>query len=166
VTSPAQAAARPARARPRSPVLLAILAALQALMACNAVAVRRGETTAADVKVPTQPVTNVNILAIGRADADGRIVLRGTGISVARGETVMIGLSGPGMIPGTGFVVLGFGFQTTVVRFGETQGGSGMVQPAVVLSLAVPPDTPPGLYSIVAMRGFEFALFSGSIEVL
>ncbi|MEW6272415.1 MAG: hypothetical protein AB1689_24295 [Thermodesulfobacteriota bacterium] len=146
--------------------MLALVAGLQALAACNAVAVRRGETTSADVLVPTQPTTNVNILAIGRADVDGRIVLRGTGISVTRGETVMIGMSGPGMIPGTGFVVLGFGFQASVVRFGETQGGSGIVQPAVVLSLVVPADTPPGLYSIVAMRGFEFALFSGAIEVV
>jgi hypothetical protein len=73
---------------------------------------------------------------------------------------------GPGMIEGTGFVVLGIGFQASVVRFGETQGGSGEPQPAAVLTLAVPPDAQPGLYSIVAMRGFEFALFSGGIEVV
>jgi len=142
------------------------LLALLLLAACHPVAVRRGETTQADVTVPTQPVANVNILAIGRADAAGQIVLRTTGIEVARGETATIGLMGPGMTPGTGFVVLGIGFQASVVRFGETQGGSGASQPAAVLSLVVPDDAPPGLYSIVAVRGFEFALFSGGIEVV
>ncbi|HEY8515035.1 MAG TPA: hypothetical protein VIS07_05955 [Candidatus Binatia bacterium] len=145
--------------------LLAILGALQLLLACTAVEVRRGETTLADVQVPTQPTTSVNILGIGRADAEGRIVLRPTGISVSRGETAIIGLSGPGMIPGTGFVVLGFGFQANVVRYAETQGGSGTPQPAVVLSLTVPADTPPGLYSIMALRGYEFAMMTAAIEV-
>lgn len=149
--------------RARSTALLA----LTLLAACHPVAVRRGETTVADVTVPTQPVTAVNILAIGRAASDGgQIVLRTTGIAVARGETATIGLMGPGMIEGTGFVVLGIGFQATVLRFGETQGGSGEPQPAAVLTLVVPPDAQPGLYSIVAVRGFEFALFSGGIEVV
>jgi len=143
-----------------------LLVALGLLAACHPVAVRRGETTAADVTVPTQPVTAVNILAIGRADDAGQIVLRSTGIAVARGETATIGVMGPGMTPGTGFVVLGIGFQANVVRFGETQGGSGTSQPAAVLSLVVPADARPGLYSIVAVRGFEFALFSGGIEVV
>jgi len=146
-----------------------LLLALSLLAACHPVAVRRGETAAADVTVPTQPVANVNILAVGRADqADpaGQIVLRTTGIAVARGETATIGLMGPGMVPGTGFVVLGIGFAANVVRFGETQGGSGASQPAAVLSLVVPADAPPGLYSIVAVRGFEFAVFSGGIEVV
>lgn len=134
------------------------------LAACHPVAVRPGQTTIADVTVPTQPATTVNILGIGRADAGGQIVLRATGISVARGETVTIGITGPGMTPGTGFVVLGFGFQATVVRYGETQGGSGP-QPAAVVTLVVPADTPPGLYSIVAVRGLEFALLSAGIEV-
>ena len=70
------------------------------------------------------------------------------------------------MVPGTGFVVLGIGFQASVERFGETQGGSGASQPAAVLSLVIPPDARPGLYSIVAVRGFEFAVFSGGIEVV
>lgn len=148
---------------PRARTLL--LAALTALAACHPVAVRQGERTLADVTVPTLPVRNVNILALGRADASGQIVLRSTGITVARGETATIGVMGPGMTPGTGFVVLGIGFQANVIRFGETQGGSGTAQPAAVLSLAVPPDARPGLYSIVALRGLEFALFSGGIEV-
>jgi hypothetical protein len=143
-----------------------LLLALTLLAACHPVAVRGGETTVADITVPTQPVANVNILAIGRADAAGQIVLRTTGIEVARGETATIGLMGPGMAPGTGFVVLGIGFQANVVRFGETQGGSGTAQPAAVLSLVVPPDAPAGLYSIVAVRGFELAVFSGGIEVV
>ena len=143
-----------------------LVAALALLPACHPVAVRRGETTIADVTVPTQPAANVNILAIGRADDQGQIVLRSTGIAVTRGETATIGLMGPGMTPGTGFVVLGFGFQANVVRFGETQGGSGTAQPAAVVSLVVPAGTPPGLYSIVALRGLEFSLFSGGIEVL
>lgn len=146
--------------------MLLLAAALTSLAACHPVAVRPGETTIADVTVPTQATTDVNILGIGRADATtGQITLRSTGISVARGETAMIGVMGPGMIPGTGFVVLGFGFQTTVVRYGETQGGAGS-QPAVVLSLVVPASTPPGLYSIIAVRGFEFSMLSGSIEVI
>ncbi len=72
---------------------------------------------------------------------------------------------GPGMTPGTGFAVVGIGFSATVVRYGETQGGSGGTQPAAVVSLVVPPDAPPGLYSIVAVRGFQMATFSGGIEV-
>jgi hypothetical protein len=146
-----------------------LLLALSLLAACHPVAVRRGETAAADVTVPTLPVAGVNILAIGRSapgDPAGQIVLRTTGIEVARGETATIGLMGPGMVPGTGFVVLGIGFQASVERFGETQGGSGTSQPAAVLSLVVPPDARPGLYSIVAVRGFEFAVFSGGIEVV
>lgn len=142
-----------------------LLAALTSFGACHPVAVRPGETTIADVTVPTQATTDVNILGIGLADATGQITLRSTGIAVARGETAMIGVMGPGMIPGTGFVVLGFGFQTTVVRYGETQGGAGS-QPAAVLSLVVPANTPPGLYSIIAVRGFEFSMLSGSIEVM
>ncbi len=145
--------------------LLALLALLPVLAACHPVVVRPQETIAADVTVPTQPSANVNILGIGRADADGRIVLRATGIEVARGETATIGLMGPGMEPGTGFVVLGIGFQANVIRYGETAGGSGTTQPAAVLSLVVPPDAPPGLYSIVAIRGFELATLSGGIEV-
>ena len=144
---------------------LTILALLPLVAACHPVVVRSQETTVADVTVPTQPVTNVNILGIGLADADGRIVLRATGIEVPRGSTTTIGLMGPGMTPGTGFAVLGIGFQANVIRFGETQGGSGTSQPAAVLSLVVPPDAPPGLYSIVAIRGFELATLSGGIEV-
>ena len=149
---------------PRARTML-LLAALTSFAACHPVAVRRGETTFADVTVPTQTTTDVNILGIGRADATGQITLRSTGISVARGETTTIGVMGPGMIPGTGFAVLGFGFQASVVRYGETQGGAGS-QPAAVLSLVVPVNTPPGLYSIIAIRGFEFSMLSGSIEVI
>jgi hypothetical protein len=142
--------------------MLALL--LPLLAACHPVAVRPDQTTIADVTVPTQPTSDVNILGIGRADANGQIVLRSTGISVARGETATIGIMGPGMTPGTGFVVLGFGFQATVVRYGQTQGGAGS-QPAAVVTLVVPPGTPPGLYSIIAVRGLEFSLLSASIEV-
>ena len=143
-----------------------LLAALMLLAACHPVAVRRGESTIADVTVPTQTTADVNILGIGRADpTTGQITLRSTGIAVARGETTTIGVMGPGMIPGTGFVVLGFGFQLSVVRYGETQGGSGS-QPAAVVSLVVPADTPPGLYSLIAVRGFEFSVLSASIEVV
>ena len=35
----------------------------------------------------------------------------------------------------------------------------------VIAWLVVPPDAPPGLYSIVAIRGFELATLSGGIEV-
>ena len=142
-----------------------LLALLPLAAACHPVVVRSQETTVADVTVPTQPVTNVNILAIGLADGDGRIVLRATGIEVQRGTTATIGLMGPGMTPGTGFAVLGIGFQANVIRYGETQGGSGTSQPAAVLSLVVPSDAPPGLYSIVAIRGFELATLTGGIEV-
>jgi hypothetical protein len=149
-------------APPRRLALLALLL----LAACHPVVVRSQETTIADVTVPTRAETAVNILGIGRADADGRIVLRATGIEVARGETTMIGVMGPGMAPGTGFVVLGgIGFQASVIRYGETQGGSGSSQPAAVLSLVVPPDAVPGIYSIIAVRGAEFAMLSGGIEV-
>jgi hypothetical protein len=143
-----------------------LLVALLLVAGCHPVVVRSGETSAADVAVPTLPVRSVNILGIGRADDEGRIVLRATGIAVGRGETTTIGLMGPGMIPGTGFVVIGIGFRASVVRYGETQGGSGIAQPAAVLTLVVPPDAAPGLYSIVALRGFEMAVLSGSIEVV
>jgi hypothetical protein len=142
-----------------------LLAGLLLVAACHPVVVRPGATTIADVTVPTQPTTDVNILGIGRTEASGQIVLRSTGIAVARGETAMVGIMGPGMIPGTGFVVLGFHFQANIVRYGETQGGSGPL-PAAVVSLVVPADTPPGLYSIVAVRGFQFSVLSASIEVL
>lgn len=135
------------------------------LAACHPVVVRSQESTAADVQVPTRTTNDLNILALGRADEAGRIVLRSTGIEVARGETATIGLMGPGMAPGTGFVVLGIGFQANVIRYGETQGGSGASQPAAVVSLVVPPDAAPGLYSIVAVRGLEFVTMSGGIEV-
>lgn len=137
-----------------------------ALAGCHPVVVRSGETTVADVPVPTLPERNVNILGIGRADENGRIVLRTTGIAVARGESATIGVMGPGMIPGTSFVVTGFGIRASVVRFAETQGGNGTSQPAAVLTLDVPLDAPPGLYSIVALRGFEMAMLSGAIEVV
>ncbi|MBY0274511.1 hypothetical protein K2Z84_04150 [Candidatus Binatia bacterium] len=140
------------------------LLALLALAACHPVVVRPQETTAADVAVPTLPVSNINIVGIGRADQDGRIVLRATGIAVARGETATIGVMGPGMIPGTRFVVLGARFRASVIRYAETQGGSGTT-PAAVLSLVVPPDASPGLYSVMAVRGYEFALLSGAVEV-
>lgn len=157
---------RPARGPLATLPLLAAATALLVAPACNPVVVRRGETAPADVTVPTQPFGTVNILGIGRADAEGRIVLRATGISVARGETAMIGLMGPGMAPGTGFVVIGIGFRASVVRFAETDGGAGVPIPAAVLSLVVPAETPPGLYTIVAVRGFEMAVLSGGIEVV
>lgn len=135
------------------------------LTACQPVAVRPGETTRADVRVPPRPAPELDILAIGRADAEGRIVLRSTGIEVPRGETVMIGVAGPGLLPGTAFFVLGKGFRASVVRFAETQGGSGVPLPAAVLTVEVPPDAPPGLYSIIALRGVEMAMLTGGIEV-
>lgn len=141
------------------------VAALLLLAACHPVVVRPQEAAVAHVTVPTLAASTVNILALGRADGEGRIVLRSTGIAVARGETATIGLMGPGMAPGTGFVVLGIGFQANVIRYGETQGGSGTSQPAAVVSLVAPPDALPGLYSIVAVRGLEIATFSGGIEV-
>lgn len=137
-----------------------------ALAACNPVAVRGGETAAADVRVPPRPAPELDILAIGRADAEGRIVLRATGVGVARGETATIGMMGPGLVAGTSFVVLGTGFRASVVRYGETQGGSGTPMPAAVVSLVVPPGVAPGLYSIIALRGVEMAMLSGGIEVL
>jgi hypothetical protein len=144
----------------------AVLLALLALPACHPVVVRGGETAAAEIRVPPRPEPELNILAIGRADAEGRIVLRATGIDVARGETAMIGMMGPGLVPGTSFVVLGTGFRASVVRYGETQGGSGAPMPAAVVSLVVPQGAPPGLYSVIAVRGVEMAMLSGGIEVL
>lgn len=149
----------------RTAVALGFALALLPLTACHPVAVRRGETTRADVPVPPRPVPELNILAVGRADAEGRIVLRSTGVEVPRGETVMIGVMGPGVLPGTSFLVLGTGFRASVVRFAETQGGTGVPMPAAVVSLEVPADAPPGLYSIIALRGVEMAMLTGGIEV-
>lgn len=138
--------------------------ALLTFAACHPVAVRSGATASADVAVPAQGADPLNLLVIGAQTGDGPIQLGGTGVRVARGTTEKIAVAGPGIAPGTAFAVVGIGPTLQVLQFGMTQGGVDAI-PAALLSLTVPPGTPPGLYSIVAVRGVEVAFLTGSIEV-
>jgi hypothetical protein len=106
----------------------------------------------------------VNVVAIGVAVPDQPFFLRTTGVRVARGTSVTLGLAGPGVEPGASFAVLGPGFDTRLVRFGVTQGGQGPL-PAAVLTLAVRSDVLPGLYTLLATRDGEYSVFAGAVEV-
>lgn len=132
---------------------------------CTPVGVRAGEVTVADVAVPRQGDDELNLLAIGTADADGRILLRTTGASVARGETIEVGVMGPGLLWGAQFLVVGLDIPVKLVRFAVTQGGGIGPQPAAVLRITVPEDAAPGLYSILVTRFGHHSIFSGGLEV-
>lgn len=143
-----------------------LAAALAALLAgCQPVGVFEGQTTFADIAARAPQGAPINILGIGTAREDGRIVLRTTGAVVARGETTTVGVMGPGMEEGTAFAVVGIELGTHLVRYAMTEGGGGASMPAAVLSIDVPADAPPGLYSIIAFRDFEYSIFSGGLEV-
>jgi hypothetical protein len=126
--------------------------------------VRVGETTVADVAAPPAP-GSVNLVVAGIAVGDGPIELRASGFRIARGASSTLGVAGPGVEPGTSFAVMGIGFDVRVVRFGVTEGGGQSPLPAAVLALEVSPDVAPGLYSLIAVRGEEYSLLSGSVEV-
>jgi hypothetical protein len=144
--------------------LLLLVACLA--LGCRAVLVEPGVATQADVAAPLEGEAPLNILGIGVADADGRILLRTTGVSVARGSMVQLGVMGPGMIEGTAFLAVGVGLELRPIRFAMTEGGGGASQPAAVLLLTVPADTRPGLYSVVAYREGRMSVFSGGLEVI
>lgn len=133
--------------------------------ACTPVGVRPDEVAIADIGVPSQAEEDFNVLAIGTADADGRIVLRTTGTSVGRGETIQIGVMGPGILWGAHFMVIGIDLPVELVRFAVTQGGGVDPQPAAVLRINVPEDAEPGLYSILVLRFGRYTIFSGGLEV-
>lgn len=143
----------------------AIASALLVWSGCTPVAVRPDEVTVADVGVPRQGDEGLNILAIGTADADGRIVLRTTGTSVARGETADIGVMGPGLLLGAQFLVVGIDIGVELIRFAVTQGGGIEPQPAAVLRVVVPEHAEPGLYSLLVIRSGRYTIFSGGLEV-
>jgi hypothetical protein len=133
--------------------------------ACQPVPLRAGETVRADVAVPpAQPAVNLAVIGVTQ-DVQRPIELHPTGVRVARGSESTIGIAGPGVEPGTAFAVIGIGFDLRLVRFGTTQGGGQMPMPAAVLSLAVAPDVVPGLYSLIAVRGVEYSVLAGSVEV-
>ena len=152
---------RPPRARGIG--LLALGVGL--LTECHPVAVRPDGVTAADVAVPRAPAESFDLLGIGVPGADGRIALRPTGVAVPRGATVTVGVTGPGIVQGTGFLVVGTGFVTRLVRFAVTEGGGREPMPAAVLSIDVPAAARPGLYSLAAFRDGRLALLSGGLEV-
>jgi hypothetical protein len=139
-------------------------AAALMLAGCQPVPVRIGEVTHADVGVPAAPRT-VNLVAIGIAVGDQPIVVRPTGLRVSRGTSATIGVAGAGVEPGTTFAVVGLGFGLRLIRVGTTQGGGQAAIPAAVLSLDVGSDVGPGLYSLVAVRGAEYSVLAGGIEV-
>jgi len=146
-------------------VLAALLVACGTLLAaCQPVPLRAGETVRADVSLPGAAPA-VNLAVIGLAEGTQPIVLHPTGLRIGRGTSATVGVAGPGVEPGTAFAVIGIGFDLRLVRFGTTQGGGQEPMPAAVLSLAVAPDVAPGLYSLIAIRGSEYAVFSGGVEV-
>lgn len=145
--------------------LVAWVAAVAASGGCTPVAVVADEVTVADVAVPREAEDGFNVLAIGTADSEGRIVLRTTGASVARGETVEIGVMGPGILLGAQFLIVGIDIPVELVRFAVTEGGGLAPQPAAVLRIAVPEDAEPGLYSILVLRFGRATTFSGGLEV-
>lgn len=151
----------------RDPVALrawCIVAAAAALAACQPVPLRAGETVRADVAVPASAPA-VNLVAIGAGTEGQPIALHPTGFRIERGASAMIGVAGPGVEPGTGFAIVGIGFDLRLVRFGTTQGGGQTPLPAAVLSLSVGADVAPGLYSILAVRGTDYSVLAGGVEV-
>lgn len=149
-----------------APRLLPIAAAAAALAAgCRPVAVQEGEVTVADVSARRPRGGPLDILGIGTQREDGRIVLRSTGATVPRGATATVGVMGPGIEEGTGFAMVGLGFQIRILRYAVTEGGGIEPMPAAVLSIEIPAEARPGLYSIVAVRGAEYAIFSGGLEI-
>ncbi|MBM4268783.1 MAG: hypothetical protein FJ144_19580 [Deltaproteobacteria bacterium] len=155
---------RRSRKRAGSWGLLCVAAALAC--SCRPVAVQPDLVTLADVAVPASAPEDLNILAVGIADGEGRILLRTTGATVARGSTIDIGVMGPGLVEGTGFLVVGVGIPVRLVRYAMTQGGGIEPMPAAVLSLTVPESAPPGLYSLIVFRGTHYSIFSGGLEVV
>lgn len=145
--------------------LAPLAAALAVAVGCRPVGVVEGGTSIADITARRPQAAALDILGIGTQREDGRIVLRSTGAVVSRGTTVTVGVMGPGMEEGTGFAVVGLEFVTRIVRFAMTEGGGVASMPAAVLSIDVPPSVRPGLYSIAAIRGSEYAIFSGGLEV-
>ncbi len=133
--------------------------------ACTPVVVAPDEVAIADVAVPAQAEDDFNVLAIGTADPQGRIVLRTTGTSVGRGETIDIGVMGPGVLPGAHFMVVGVDISVELIRFAVTQGGGIDPQPAAVLRVVVPEEAAPGLYSVLVLREGRYTIFSGGLEV-
>jgi hypothetical protein len=151
-------------ARAAAAVVAAALASF--LASCQPVGVFQGQTTFVDIAARRPQGDPLNILGIGTAREDGRIVLRTTGAVVARGETATVGVMGPGMVEGTAFAVVGIELGTRLVRYAMTEGGGVPSTPAAVLAIDVPADTPAGLYSIIAFRSdFEYSIFSGGLEV-
>jgi len=136
-----------------------------AASACTPVVVRAGEVTVADIAVPPEGDEDFNVLAIGTADRQGRILLRTTGASVAHGETIEIGVMGPGILAGAHFLIVGIDIPVELVRFAVTEGGAIGPQPAAVLRVTVPEDAEPGLYSILVLRAGRVTIFSGGLEV-
>ncbi len=156
---------RSPRSLARAAVAVVAVDLVLILPGCQPVGVFEGQTTFADIAARRPQGAPINILGIGTAREDGRIVLRTTGAVVARGETATVGVMGPGMEEGTAFAVVGIELGTRLVRFAMTEGGGVPSMPAAVLSIDVPPATPPGLYSIIAFRDFEYSIFSGGLEV-
>lgn len=115
--------------------------------------------------VPRAPQQSFDLLAAGVPGADGGIALRPTGVEVRRGEAATVGVMGPGIVQGTGFLVVGTGFVTRLVRFAVAEGGGREPMPAAVLSIDVPAAARPGLYSLVAFRDGRLAVLSGALEV-
>lgn len=146
---------------------MSVLLAFAALLvgACTPVVVGPDQVSVADIESPREDEEDLNILAIGTADAEGRIVLRTTGTEVARGESIEIGVMGPGMLWGAHFMIVGVDIPVELVRFAVTQGGGIEPQPAAVLRIDVPEHAEPGLYSILVLRFGRYSIFSGGLEV-
>jgi len=109
----------------------------------------------------------VNILAIGVLNPDGSFNprLRASGFAVTRGSNVMIAVVGPGMITGTRVGVVGTGFVSVPAEFGQVTGGTFDGQPVAVFSMTIPQTAQPGIYSVIAGRGTQFAVLAGALEV-
>lgn len=135
------------------------------LSGCTPIVVSPDQIAVADMDAPREGEQALNILAIGTADSEGRIVLRSTGAEVARGESIQIGVMGPGMLWGAQFMIVGVDIPVELVRFAVTQGGGIESQPAAVLRIDVPADAEPGLYSILVLRFGRYSIFTGGLEV-
>ncbi|MDG2305387.1 MAG: hypothetical protein P8R42_12215 [Candidatus Binatia bacterium] len=132
---------------------------------CTPVVVRADEVAIADIAVPRQGEEDFNVLAVGTADAEGRIILRTTGTTVSRGETIDIGVMGPGILWGAHFMIVGIDVPVELIRFAATQGGGVDPQPAAVLRVTVPEHAERGLYSILVVRFGRYTIFTGGLEI-